>query len=315
MLFVPPNNQENASTNEVAKTEDKAVMNEEKDLPIHDLVNKFIIEILLARFLGKEDKDIKLLPNDECCCQCNDNEYFENKAAKPPAVIQTKVRFEQEVTQEYYKKNSIEFNTQATIKTADKDIEIDLNLSYTQEFYESYNEKISFESTMFLDPLVIHYDLSSNYFDSISDELSFEFDINSDGEKDSIPMLKDGSGFLALDKNNNGSIDNGNELFGPNTNNGFDELAEYDEDNNGWIDENDTVFNDLRIWSKTDSGDDTLVTLATANVGAIYLSDVQSNFNYDKSVNQGLAHLKSTSIFLTEDGKTGLVKGLDFAVS
>lgn len=312
-LFQTPTNSENEV--KVPLTKDKAVMNEEKDLPIRDLVNKFIIEILLSRFLGKEDKEIKLFPNNECCCKCNEDDFKQKEVSKPPAVIQTTVRFDSETTYEYYKKKSINFNTSATIKTQDKDIDINLNLSYTQEFYESYKEKISFESTMFLDPLVINYDLSSNYFDSISDELSFEFDINSDGEKDTIPMLKDGSGFLALDKNSNGKIDNGNELFGPRTNKGFEELKEYDTDGNNWIDENDTIFNDLRIWSKDEKGEDSLVTLANANIGAIYLADIASEFNYDKSINEGLAKLKRTSIFLTEDGKAGLVKGLDFAVS
>ena len=165
------------------------------------------------------------------------------------------------------------------------------------------------------DPLIIQYDLSSEYFDTISDTMSFGFDINNDGEENSIPLLKEGSGFLALDKNSNGSIDNGNELFGPNTNNGFAELREYDEDGNDWIDENDSVFTDLRVWAKNEKGEDNLIALADANVGAIYLSDVSSSFDYDKSANEGLAHLKSTSIFLTEEGKTGLVTGVDFAVS
>lgn len=303
------------SVPKVLKTEQKEIVDDEKDLSIHDLLNKFIIEILLSRFLGREQKDIKLYPNESCHCDNKDENYFENKAAKPRTIIETKIRFEQETTQEYYKKNSIEFNTKAIIKTSDKDLEIDLNLSYTQEFYESYKEKISFEKTVFIDPLIIHYDLTSNYFDSISDELTFEFDINSNGDNENIPLLKEGSGFLALDKNSNGTIDNGTELFGPKTNKGFNELKEYDKDQNNWIDENDSIFKDLRIWSKNEKGDDTLVTLGNANVGAIYLGDVASTFNYDKSVNEGLAHLKRSSIFLTEEGKAGLITSVDFAVS
>lgn len=307
--------EEGKSTHNVHKTEQKEIVDDESDLSVHDLLNKFIIEILLSRFLGREQKEVKLYPDLYSCCQNKEENYFERKASKPRTIVETKIRFEQESTQEYYKKNAIEFKTKAVIKTADKELDIDLNLSYTQEFYESYKEKISFEKTVFIDPLIIHYDLSSNYFDSMSDELTFEFDINSKGDNENIPLLKEGSGFLALDKNSNGTIDNGTELFGPNTNKGFNELKEYDEDHNSWIDENDSIFSDLRIWSKNEKGDDTLVTLGNANVGAIYLGDVASTFNYDKSVNEGLAHLKRSSIFLTEEGKAGLVTSVDFAVS
>jgi len=321
-LYQPSSNKNDESSIETKKVnavENKSIVHKEKELPLYDLINKFIIETLLSRFLGKYENNNKMYPNDECCCNCSEggdkSDLNVLSESKQQTVIETKVRFSSETTTEYYKKNAISFNTQATIKTADKDIKIDLDLSYTQEFYESYKEKLEFEQSVFLDPLVIHYDLSSNYFDSIDDKRSFEFDINNDNKKDQIAMLKEGSGFLALDRNSNGTIDNGKELFGTVTNNGFDELAAYDEDKNGWIDESDLVFNDLRIWSKKADGEDTLVALSSANIGAIYLSDVSSTFNYDKSITQSMAHLKSTSIFLTEDGKAGLVTGVDFAVS
>ena len=69
-----------------------------------------------------------------------------------------------------------------------------------------------------------------------------EYDLHesySDGRKDNISFVQPGSGFLAVDKNNDGKINNGKELFGPNTGNGFDELAKYDSDGNQWIDESD----------------------------------------------------------------------------
>ena len=216
---------------------------------------------------------------------------------------------------EYYKKNEINFKAQAIIKTTDKEINIDLNITYTKEFYEANKQRVNSSGDTFKDPLIIKYDLSSNYFDSISEELSFKFDINSNGEKLDIPLLKEGSGFLALDKNSNGLIDDGNELFGPHTQNGFAELRQYDEDKNGWIDKNDSVFKNLIIWTKNENGDDFLMALDDANVGAIYLTDIQTDFVYDKSVQEGLAYLKQSSIFLTQDGEAGLVTGVDFKVS
>ena len=68
---------------------------------------------------------------------------------------------------------------------------------------------------------------------------NFSFDLDSDGVKEDIPMIRPGSGFLALDLNKDGIINNGNELFGPHTGDGFVELSSYDKDTNNWIDEND----------------------------------------------------------------------------
>ena len=65
-----------------------------------------------------------------------------------------------------------------------------------------------------------------------------------------ISFVGSGSGLLALDKNGDGIINNGTELFGPNTQDGFSELSKYDSDGNGWIDENDSVYDNLRICGK-----------------------------------------------------------------
>ncbi len=321
MVFQPlkPKDEEDIKSSETNNIEEKAIVHDENKLLVVDSFFKYVIEVLMARFLLRGDEDVKIYPNDCCCCKGWDKHMEEQNSREteppPQTVIQAKMKFKSEVTTEYYKSNSLSFNTIATIKTADKDINIDLNISYTEEFYEAHKEKLEFEQTVFLDPLVIQYDLSSKYFDSIDREQSFEFDINNDDVVDNIAMLKEGSGFLALDKNSNGTIDNGTELFGTITNNGFDELAVYDEDNNGWIDESDSVFNDLQIWRKNSDGESSMIALGDANVGAIYLSDISSNFNYDKSINQTSAQLKNTSIFLTEDGKAGLVTQVDFAVS
>ena len=88
-----------------------------------------------------------------------------------------------------------------------------------------------------IDPLILNLNGEAV---ELSDK-TFEFDINADGVMDVVSQTSAGSGYLVFDENQNGQVDNGNEMFGPQTGRGFEELSLYDEDGNGWIDENDSI--------------------------------------------------------------------------
>lgn len=68
-----------------------------------------------------------------------------------------------------------------------------------------------------------------------------------DGKQEEISKLNAGCGYLALDKNGDGVINDGNELFGVKTGDGFYELSKYDSDLNGWIDETTRFSVDYRF--------------------------------------------------------------------
>lgn len=104
---------------------------------------------------------------------------------------------------------------------------------------------------------------------------------------------------------------NGSELFGPATGNGFNELAQYDSDHNGWIDESDAVYRQLKVWTKDAAGNDSLNSLASLGVGAISLHAIDTPFDIKTAANQLLGSIKASSVYLNEDGTAGSVQQID----
>ena len=211
-----------------------------------------------------------------------------------------------------YQSETSQFSAQGVVKTADgKTINIDVNLTMSRESMSSKDTQLRLQAAT-QDPLVINFDGNAA---ELSDK-RFSFDLTADGTKDSIPMLMRNSAFLALDKNNDGTINDGNELFGAKTGDGFAELAQYDDDKNGWIDENDAVFNNLKLWTNAGSNQQKLSDLKSANIGAIYLGSAQTPFHLqEKNDDQSnLGIIQSTGIFLKENGGVGTIQHVDLTV-
>jgi len=201
------------------------------------------------------------------------------------------------------------FSTFGTVKTEDgREINVNINVSMSRSFSKTFSSEISSLSFAVHDPLVINLKDAPA---SLSD-VSFFFDIDMDGENEEISKLNSGSGFLALDKNEDGIINNGSELFGPDSGNGFKDLSAYDSDNNGWIDENDEIFTKLKIWTKDIDGNDVLYSLKDQNVGAIYLGSSQTDFSLNSTIsNETRGYVRETGIFLYEDGNAGTIQHID----
>jgi hypothetical protein len=136
-----------------------------------------------------------------------------------------------------------------------------------------------------------------------------EFDLDSDGSADKVALPAAGTYFVALDRNGNGKIDNGAELFGPATGNGFTELKALDSDGNGWIDAADTAYASLRLWSGQDASTQ---SLAEAGVAAIYVGQsVSTRFDLRSGSNESLGQVISSSIYLVESGQPGALQQVD----
>lgn len=215
-----------------------------------------------------------------------------------------------EVESSYEEQETTSFSTNGTVRTADgREFSFSVNVEMSRLFRASFKEELEMMSFQMCDPLVINLDTDVA---EVSDQTCF-FDLDADGQEDEIPMLKSSSGYLALDKNQDGKINDGSELFGTQSGNGFSDLAKYDEDGNGWIDENDSVWEKLKIWTKDENGKDILYRLSDRNVGAICLQNVSTEFSQKNQKGQELGAIRYTGFFLYENQTAGTLQHLDVA--
>ncbi len=155
------------------------------------------------------------------------------------------------------------------------------------------------------DPLIL--DLDGNGIDITSLEDGRIFDINGDGTQDRTAWIIGNDALLALDRNRDGIINDGTELFGDQNGakDGFAELARYDGNGDGRIDSNDEVFSSLVMLR----ADGSTTNLADAGITAIDLTFITP---LDQKLVGGV--LAASAGFERDDGSTGTVGEVFFDV-
>ena len=216
---------------------------------------------------------------------------------------------EYEYHESYTETEQTSFSASGKVKTADgREISFNIELSMQRSYHEESNISLKLgDAARATDPLVLNFNGNAA---QLTDQ-RFAFDLNADGSKEKINFVREGSGFLVFDRNRDGKINDGRELFGPSSGDGFAELSAFDSDQNGWIDENDQQFKELQIWSKNTDGTDHLQSLSKADVGAIALAHVSTPFSLKNNDNQLLGEVRSSGIFLQEAGDTGTIQQID----
>lgn len=211
----------------------------------------------------------------------------------------------------YVEREEMLFAASGVVHTADgQEIEFTVDLAMSREYaeYHSIDVRAGDAAAKPIDPLVINFAGTAAQLT----QRDFHFDLDMDGGEETIAFVGAGSGMLAFDGNNDGVVNDGSELFGPKTGDGFAELAAHDDDGNGWIDEADSIYDRLRIWTREANGDTRLFALGEKGVGAIHLGRVESPFEVKDNANNSLGLVRSTGIFLKEDGSgAGTVQQVD----
>ena len=223
---------------------------------------------------------------------------------------QIRMEWSSELTETIREYESTQFSAAGTVRTADGRV-LDFSLEFGMCRDYSCQRTVRQSGSMELqDPLVIN-------FDGNAAELSgqrFEFDLDADGSAEMIPGLNAASAWLAFDRNADGRINDGSELFGTRSGDGFADLAGLDTDGNRWLDEADAAYSSLSLWERDAAGMDTLSPLSAKGVGAIYLGSAQTPFALADSSNEKQGYIRASGVYLREDGGVGSVQQIDLAV-
>ncbi|MBE0496588.1 MAG: hypothetical protein IBX45_09280 [Campylobacterales bacterium] len=185
-----------------------------------------------------------------------------------------------------------------------ENLEVSLNLKWEQHFMEKDAFSIQ-NGQIFRDPLVLSLVGSQPLAHTT-------FAFNLQGNEGKLVHLGANSGYLVLDKNGNGVVDSGSELFGPTSGEGFKELARLDEDGNGWIDSNDSLFSQLKFWHISESANQ-LLSLEEVGIGALSLHVTPMDYVHKSSADAPLAAFKNVSLGLSNDYQSAALFEVDIA--
>ncbi len=286
--------------------EQEAATNQQQAITRTRLLNG-LMEAISGRKLPSTDLDSREVtdPSEVASAKSPDRVGDETMPKLRPLALE--MTFSVTETVEEYECSN--FSSCGLVKTADgREIEFGLDLKMERSYSATRTVSMT-QTVVFTDPLIVNFEGQSA---DLSDE-KFAFDLDADGDKEMISYLTGSGGMLALDKNSDGVINDGTELFGALSGNGFADLAQYDEDGNNYIDEADSIFSDLKLWIKNED-EDRLEALTSRDIGAIYLGATETPFELKGEDNQHNGRVRSSGFYLTEAGGVGTVQQVDMVV-
>lgn len=209
-------------------------------------------------------------------------------------------------SESYSESASLSFKAEGKLSTADGQsfsFSLSVNLSYS---YQSNLSTVT-DNRQNHDPLSITLGDQAGSFSGAT----ALFDLQSNGQSLNMPFPNQG-GWLVDDNQSDGQVHDGRQLFGPASGNGFNDLAKLDSNGDGAIDEADPGFARLKLWQGKDAqGKDMLMSLTQAGIGALLLPSISTPFSIKDSQHQQVGALRSSGVYLREDGQAGQIAQVD----
>lgn len=212
-------------------------------------------------------------------------------------------------SESYFEAEMLSVGMAGKVTTGDgRAIEFSLSMSLSRMHYSQQSLEMRAGAAL-KDPLVVNFGGSAARLQV--ERFAFDLEGRGDAGSGSLFSLEAGSGYLALDRNDNGQIDDGSELFGPASGNGFADLTRLDDDGNGWIDEADAAFARLQVWLPDAQGKGELLGLGKLGIGALHTGAVDAPFEYRDAGNDLQGKMQRAGVFLFEDGRAGSLQQID----
>lgn len=179
------------------------------------------------------------------------------------------------------------------------------SMQIQMEFEFEFSASVSVKQAKVQESDPVMFDLDGDGLELTSYRDGARFDILGNGQQVNTAFVTGGDAFLALDRNGDGAINSGAELFGDQRGaaNGFEELRKLDGNGDGVIDRNDAAYDDLLLFRDNGNGlteEGELISLAEGGIASINLRYL----NVDESAAGG-NRIGQVSSYTRADGTRG----------
>jgi hypothetical protein len=278
-----------------------------------DDVELAVLRALLEKMTGRrmeviDARDLELDPEVQAQMDEVAAAGAEAAAAAPPA---PEWGLELVAERRVEQSESVSMQASGLVRSADgREIALATRVSYERHELSVERLELRAGAAAMKDPLVLVFDgaIASRTHETVA------LDLDRDGQDEQLPLISGNAAFLVHDRNGNGRVDDGSELLGAVSGDGFAELAALDQDDSGFIDDADAASEQLFVWEGRDGDSDRLTPLAARGVGALYTRAAPTAFELRGPDGDAWGKIRETGLFLKEDGGTGLLQQIDLKV-
>lgn len=266
-----------------------------------------VIEDLLTRLFGRE---VKLSRFKGVGAEGASKEAMEPPEPEGEGPRRAGWGVEISVHEKETREERSDFQAVGEIRTADgKVLNLSMRLTMASSTTRESSSLFQAGDAVRKDPLVLNFGGNAAELTNAT----FAFDLEGDGVMENIAFATGNSAFLARlatgDDGKQALPTDGTALFGSVSGDGFGDLQALDHDGNGWVDEADPAWKELALWSRGENGQESIQTLATRGVGALYVGSVRTPFEL------GPGAVAETGIWLSESqGGAGTIQHIDLSV-
>lgn len=271
-----------------------------------------VMRRLLEAMTGKRVQLLrtKALPNSQQTTEAPNQANAGSTEAAAAGAQRVGWGYDFEIRRTRTETTSLDFSAQGSIVTEDgKTLTFDASFITQSTSVQVESVSLRGGDAQLKDPLVLLY--SGTQAELAQQVQSFDLDV--DGKLDQLPALANGA-YVARDVNHSGTIDDGRELLGALSGDGFADLASLDEDGNGFIDSGDSTYEEFYLFNPDGAAGQQLTSLTQAGVLGLHTGSVSTPSELKSNTGDLQGRVRSTGIYVTDDGGVRPLEQIDLKV-